>query len=729
MATSSFHARPTQPLRLYPRLTLAVYLLLFALAASGCLTVAETERDRVEELQQEYREAALEGRAPVVVVEDPPEVVAERERVALIEARAAEVRTVIPPAPVVYGAQRIPAGMAGDYRVQYDGPVASSYPLAAPVGVRPITDDLAYLVYDPDTRLRDSLFLFGDQQRYVRRDFDTRLYDRDAYTGRVQTALDLVDAATLGQQEGLVQVVRLPDGRTVVVQPVVDATGALVARSGMGVMPEGESGLYEPGRLSSAYRAGTYASEPMRTDYTGVAQGVGIYPGAIMAPQVSSVTSAPVSSVPTVGAPIAGARATQRAAQTERPSIARRITTALAPAASGPAVAGDPIRANGERRLSDLGIASPAVPSARVTVRDDLYAAPAYAPGQVPSTTNPTVFGDARAEPMEPVTSFVPRRYDLLSAPPADARAGECFARVYIPPQYSTTPRRVIVEDGGERLQVTAPEFASGQQPVIVEESGRAIEVRGAGLGTEATRSGVRIMPSYRTERDVVTVREPTERLDLIPPQYDIVTETVELRPAQQVWKPLTSEIYGLAVRDASGEIVTRLDGQTGEVLCLVEEPAEFATVERRVLRRPGSTRSVAMPGEYAEVERRVPNELSVREVETAAQVGFVPQERLVRPAQARRVDVPPQYAEIPVQQLEVEAQVGYVPVLCEVNFNSDRILELQDSLRALGIYAGPLDGLFSLETQQAVLRYQQDNGLPYGALTLETLDALGVRY
>ena len=67
--------------------------------------------------------------------------------------------------------------------------------------------------------------------------------------------------------------------------------------------------------------------------------------------------------------------------------------------------------------------------------------------------------------------------------------------------------------------------------------------------------------------------------------------------------------------------------------------------------------------------------------------------------------------------------------ILCETNMNNTTILEIQKALKAKGFNPGPLDGIHGVETQSAISAFQKSTDIPSGALTYETIQALGLNY
>ena len=70
------------------------------------------------------------------------------------------------------------------------------------------------------------------------------------------------------------------------------------------------------------------------------------------------------------------------------------------------------------------------------------------------------------------------------------------------------------------------------------------------------------------------------------------------VKPAHTVWKK------------GSG-LIEKIDNSTGELMCLVEVPAEYETVKTKVLVSPETTQTISIPAEYETVK--------VKKVATAA--------------------------------------------------------------------------------------------------------------
>lgn len=155
----------------------------------------------------------------------------------------------------------------------------------------------------------------------------------------------------------------------------------------------------------------------------------------------------------------------------------------------------------------------------------------------------------------------------------------------------------------------------------------------------------------------------------IIPAQYRVETEQILVREARQYWKPGTGP-------------VTRKDEITGDIMCLVEEPAQYKTIEKRVLVTPEQPEYKLVPAQF----------------ETITKTNVIQAERW----EWRRI-------------------------LCETNMGQNSVMRIQQALRAKG-YNIAIDGRLGSETMDALSSYQRKNGLATQGITYETLESLGVQ-
>ncbi|WP_432472620.1 peptidoglycan-binding domain-containing protein [Amphritea sp. HPY] len=241
---------------------------------------------------------------------------------------------------------------------------------------------------------------------------------------------------------------------------------------------------------------------------------------------------------------------------------------------------------------------------------------------------------------------------------PPNAKSGECYARVWVEPSYKEYTELVLVKDASERLEIIPARYETVEEtlqvqpasfkmtPVaaqydriseqkLVREAERvwridrplksapasenllaAASAHGIDLGlaepgmcfhehylparfeqvnesvlTKEAYDEVGVIPAqYRWVEKRVLVKQASTRIEETAAQYQTLTEQVIDVPAHTVWKKGTGPIQ-------------RIDAATGEIMCLVDVPATYKTVTKRVLASPATTRQVEIPAEYETVK------------------------------------------------------------------------------------------------------------------------------
>lgn len=288
----------------------------------------------------------------------------------------------------------------------------------------------------------------------------------------------------------------------------------------------------------------------------------------------------------------------------------------------------------------------------------------------------------------------------LPAMPPAIP--GQCFALVRKPEKYRRVQQRVMTKPATERIVTTPPQYTTEMREVV----------------TRPAYEQLRVVPAqFRQVSERVQVKPETVQYVSTPPQYRTVTERVLVKPARTVWKPGRGPIE-------------RIDNATGEIMCLVEEPAEYKTYTRQVVAQPAGVREVRQPAQFRDVTRTViAQPARVERVTVPAQTARVPVQRLVKPAGQQRVPVPPEYGTIERRELVEPARLEWRPVLCQTNITPAVIRQIQSALAAQGFNPGPIDGIIGEQTIQAMNAFQRSRGLPVDRyLNIETVRALGIR-
>lgn len=370
--------------------------------------------------------------------------------------------------------------------------------------------------------------------------------------------------------------------------------------------------------------------------------------------------------------------------------------------------------------------------------------------------------------------------------PPMDG--GQCYSRVLVPPSPRTITETVTLADARTETRIVPPVYDSVTERVLIEPERTVRRVIPAQYDTvtervlvEPERIERRVIPAeYRTVTETVVVREASVEPIVRPAVYEEYTERVLVRESYFTWQP--SEPLFRAARSenqsdaaSAAEFARRnFDSSdlrelpTGEILCRVEVPAEYRTVTRSRLVQPERIVYVTgynadgSPAGFSDTRVEIPEvtETVTREVEaqpervveevipavfeTVTRTVEVEPERvveeviparfetvtrrvLVTPAREEQVSIPPQTQQVTRTVFDGGSDFAWREVLCEINTTPEAIRTIQRALRDQGYNPGPIDGIFDELTYNAMVAYQEANGLPTGNLTRDFVEDLGV--
>jgi len=284
---------------------------------------------------------------------------------------------------------------------------------------------------------------------------------------------------------------------------------------------------------------------------------------------------------------------------------------------------------------------------------------------------------------------------------PPNAKPGECYARIYVPPTYKTVTEERLKRAASERLEVIPAEYEWVEEKVLVKQTSERLET---------------IPAVYGWEEEQVLVKEASYEMQDVPATYDWVEEQVMVKPAATVWKK-------------GGGLIEKIDNTTGELMCLVETPAVYKTVKKKVMVTPPTTRSVEIPAEYETVKKKVVlKPPTTRTIEIPAEYKTVKIKKLVTPPKEKRIAIPEEYQTITKTEQVTDGRMEWRRVLCETNMSRDVIKQIQKALQDAGHDPKYIDGVISWRTINAIKAYQKEKGLAVGGLTYETIKSLGIQ-
>lgn len=275
------------------------------------------------------------------------------------------------------------------------------------------------------------------------------------------------------------------------------------------------------------------------------------------------------------------------------------------------------------------------------------------------------------------------------------------------PPVTQTVQEQVLVAPATTRREIVPATYRYATTRVLVRE--------------ETIRH--RVIPAvFETVSEQVLVRPERVEKVAVPATYETYPETIIVRPARTVWK----RGEGLLGRQPGRGGPGRYE-MTGELLCLVEEPAVTTTITRTRLVTPARVEERVMPAEYRTISREVVV-TPARMVEEV--IPAIYEDREIRvldtPAKEMQIPVPARYETLTRQVVVGGGLPTWAEVLCETNTDGLKIAEIERALADRG-YRVEADGRFGPDSEAAMEAFQKANNLASGYLTVETVRALGI--
>lgn len=310
---------------------------------------------------------------------------------------------------------------------------------------------------------------------------------------------------------------------------------------------------------------------------------------------------------------------------------------------------------------------------------------------------------------------------------PLVAKAGECYAQVIVPAKFEAVTEKVLKREAASRFETIPAKFETKMERVLVREAETRIEV---------------IPAVFETITEQVELQPASKKIEQIPPEYETVTEEVMVEPARREWKYLSElEAGGGEAQASPAQMVERfgdykvIDTRVEDVgvMCLVEIPATYKTIEKRVVKEPARTREEIIPATYGTVEKVVvKTPAQTREIVIPAEYKMVAKTVMTEPARTREIVIPAEFEERTVQEKVSDASIEWRPVLCRVNMTRENVSALQSALKVKGHGTRcDVDGMIGPCTMRAAQQFAIANGLSWGKnyVTMDVIRELGLEF
>jgi len=279
---------------------------------------------------------------------------------------------------------------------------------------------------------------------------------------------------------------------------------------------------------------------------------------------------------------------------------------------------------------------------------------------------------------------------------PSYAKPGECYARVWVDPVYTTKTKQILVQPESKQISTLEAKYEWVEESVLIKPEGKKLTevpaeyktvseevlisparkqwlseykngqpvnasvlaaAKKGGIDLEAAQVGdcyhEHVRPAVKKQTvKQVEVSPKSFKIKTIPAQYRWVEKKIVVKEASTrlVDHPAKFEEFTEQVIDQPAHTtwkkgtgpIQKLDEATGEIMCLVEVPATYKTVTRNKLVSKAYTETVEVPAEYETIK--------VRE--------------LVSAAREERIEIPAEYETVTGTEISKEAEFVWHPIV-----------------------------------------------------------------
>ncbi|WP_319379599.1 peptidoglycan-binding domain-containing protein [Thiomicrorhabdus sp.] len=306
----------------------------------------------------------------------------------------------------------------------------------------------------------------------------------------------------------------------------------------------------------------------------------------------------------------------------------------------------------------------------------------------------------ARQKEQQEVFARLKRQQGIDADKPPYAEPGKCYAKMEVPAYYQTVTKQVPLN-----LNLnTQAEPKYEQRKILIAPEQKLVD---------------KVIPAeYKTTKEKVLVSPERKQINVIPAEYKEVEEFVIVRPAREIWV------------DGPGKN-QQIDPATGQLRHKKIAAAEYKKVKRRVLLSPERKEVKVIPAVYKTVEKKV----KVKDEQTIyKQIPAKYETVKVEKKQPVIADLTPKYKTVVTKEKISDEHLEWRELVCKEDLTPALVEKMQRALAEKG-YLKPsppndlevVDGIWGPNTLKSLEKYQQDQGLPSGKVTTESLKQLGV--
>ena len=236
-------------------------------------------------------------------------------------------------------------------------------------------------------------------------------------------------------------------------------------------------------------------------------------------------------------------------------------------------------------------------------------------------------------------------------------------------PVYEPAEETILMKDASTELRVIPATFRTETREILVKAEGQEIEIveqpqyetRSRKLEPNETSPKLKVIaPEYGWVEEEVMTSPAYTTYDILPAQYETVTERVEVAPPRLVW-----------VRSKDCD-PTNVDDASCDIICLEETPAQYTEIRKDVLVRNAQAVPKEIPAQYTTIRRRImtqPPGVEYVECDNCSNLaprGMATEQIMTDDVVTRTINIPPEYQTITVQVVDQPARIEKTPIPAE---------------------------------------------------------------
>ena len=239
----------------------------------------------------------------------------------------------------------------------------------------------------------------------------------------------------------------------------------------------------------------------------------------------------------------------------------------------------------------------------------------------------------------------------------------ESVRLINVPAVYESITEKILVKEESTLLTSMPAVFEMVTETIEVKPASKRFEHIAATYETvtervETKSASIRyinVPAQYETFMEKVEIEPATTKIETIEPTYKVETEKVLTKPASTKW-----------VETKGDKTCLSADPKDCIVWCMVEIPATYKTVTRRVnigcdgsgIANSGCTKEIQVPAKYGEkAVKRLVTPATTREETIPAQYGTITKTVLKTPATTKEIEIPTEYITVSKQKVVTPAE------------------------------------------------------------------------